>query len=406
MLEPTLAVESLEDFVAAEADGLARVLQAHETRSRERWPHYAARPEALAFDPDAANARDAFLRAIRVNPTLSYRLYRQTTVEDDLLPGAASLRFADLSFLEAGVSHEQVRYLPLFPGDRVAPAHVLAAGSDEPDFGMDIGLFTDNNTQFGQSYGFGAQPFGNPNLSYSSQAPFHMGFYHLDWLTRTLQPDLLRTYPEWRISLYPELARYAFATGHDYWGWRFTGWGMHYIGDLTQPYHAQPLPGVSTLAALWSVVTGETRAAVQLVSNRHGVLESYQFQRVQRAQEALAWDNVILTAVAGTASQTAYSDSTVRDALTADSVAAGPALDAVLEQQMPARFVSDPGFEWNQSGEEAAIVSTVERERGAAAIEILDGAVAEQMQRFSRYARAWINDALDAASQKTTESDR
>jgi hypothetical protein len=399
MLEPTLAVESLEDFVSAEADGLAGVLQAHESRSRERWPHYAPRPDALAFDPDAADLRDAFLRAIRVNPTLSYRLYRQTTVEDRLPPGAASLRFADLSFLKAGVSHEQVHYLPLSPGDRVAPAHVVAAGSDEPDFGMDIGLFTDNDTRFAQDYGFGVQPFGNPNLSYSSQAPFHMGFYHLDWLTRTLQPDLLRTYPEWRISLYRELARYAFATGHDYWGWRFAGWGMHYIGDLTQPYHAQPLPGVSTLAAIWSVVTGETQAAIQLVSNRHGVLESYQFQRVQRAQEALAWDDLILAAVAGPASQTVYSDSTVRDSLTAESVAAGEALDSVLEAHMPARFVSDPGFEWNQSGEEAAIVSTVEREQGAAVIELLDAAVAEQMQRFSRYARAWINDALEATSQ-------
>ena len=53
---------------------------------------------------------------------------------------------------------------------------------------MDIGLFADNGTDFGQGYGFGIQPFGNPNLEYSSQAPFHMGFYHLDWLTRTAQP--------------------------------------------------------------------------------------------------------------------------------------------------------------------------------------------------------------------------
>lgn len=72
---------------------------------------------------------------------------------------------------------------------------MIASANDEPDFGMDIGLFADNGTDFGQRYGFGQQPFGNPNLDYGSQAPFHMGFYHLDWLTRTAQPSLLRTYP-------------------------------------------------------------------------------------------------------------------------------------------------------------------------------------------------------------------
>ena len=53
----------------------------------------------------------------------------------------------------------------------------------------------------------GKTPFGNDNLDYGSQAPFHMGFYHLDWLTRMAQPDLLRTYPLWRIALFGELGR-------------------------------------------------------------------------------------------------------------------------------------------------------------------------------------------------------
>ena len=59
-----------------------------------------------------------------------------------------------------------------------------------------------------------------------------MDFYHLDWLTRRAQPSLLRTYP------------------------------------------------------LWSVVQGKTGALVQLVSNRHGLIESCQYQRLTRALEA------------------------------------------------------------------------------------------------------------------------
>ncbi|WP_439101397.1 hypothetical protein [Congregibacter sp.] len=401
LLEASLEAESLDAFLQAEASGLVDVLDRHEAMSRETMPHYAPRPDALAFSADAHDLRDVFLRAIRVNPELAYPLYRQTTVEDPSVPRSKAQRFADLSFLDGGVSHDSIVYIALQSGDRVAPAHVLASGSDEPDFGMDIGLFADNDTDFGSQYGFGDQPFGNPNLEYSSQAPFHMGFYHLDWVTRKAQPDLLRTYPEWRVSLFRALSRFAFETGHDYWGWRFAGWGLHYIGDLTQPYHAHPLPGVGTLKGIWTVLRGKTEEAIQLVSNRHGVLESYQYQRVQKALEEKSWDNVILAAVASGEPVPEFDDLTVRNELTKESVDAGKDLDLALVADMPPRYVSDPAFEWNGSGEEAAIVVTVASDRGEVAIETLDTVIAEQMLRFSRFAQAWINDAKRAG---TTDS--
>ena len=133
----------------------------------------------------------------------------------------APLAWSEMSFLGGGTSQLAARYWALAPSEPVSIAEVIASANDEPDFGMDVGLFADNGTDFGQRYGFGIQPFGNPNLEYSSQAPFHMGFYHLDWLTRAAQPSLLRTYPLWRIALFGELAELAFSTGHDYWGWRF-----------------------------------------------------------------------------------------------------------------------------------------------------------------------------------------
>ncbi|MDP5053706.1 MAG: hypothetical protein NWP69_07950 [Congregibacter sp.] len=212
LLLPSVQAESLDDFVTAEASGLAALLAEHESMSRAQLPNYASRPDALAFTADAVDLRAAFLRAIRVNPELAYALYRQTTVEDAHVPPALAESFEQLSFLEGGVSHDSIVYIALTPGEWVAPAHVLASGSDEPDFGVDIGLFEDNDTAFGAVYGFGTQPFGNPNLDYSSQAPFHMGFYHLDWLTKSAQPDLLRTYPEWRVSLFRALSHYAFET--------------------------------------------------------------------------------------------------------------------------------------------------------------------------------------------------
>ncbi|WOJ95092.1 hypothetical protein R0135_07945 [Congregibacter variabilis] len=396
LLEPSLQVESLEEFVRSEATGLAAMLSRHEAMSRESFAYYAPRPDALAFQAGAEDLRNAFLRAIRVNPTLGYSLYRQTTVEDPSIAPGLVKSFDELSFLNGGVSHESIVYVALTAGELVAPAHVLASGSDEPDFGLDIGLFEDNDTDFAADYGFGTQPFGNPNLDYSSQAPFHMGFYHLDWVTRKAQPDLLRTYPEWRVSLYRALSRFAFETGHDYWGWRFAGWGLHYIGDLTQPYHAQPLPGVNTAEALWAVAMGKSNEAIQLVSNRHGVLESYQYQRVQKSLDQKEWDSTILAAIATAVDVPEFDESTVREVLTIESVALGGELDEVLEKNMPPRYVSDPAFEWSGSGEEAAIVVTVASDRGEQAIATLDSEVAKHMLRFSRFSQAWINDARSA----------
>lgn len=293
-----------------------------------------------------------------------------------------------------------VTYVDLAERDGVLPAHVLASGSDEPDFGMDIGLYSDNGTAEGARFGFGTQPFGNPNLDYGSQAPFHMGFYHLDWLTEKAQPDLLRTLPEWRIALYRALAHYAFKTGHEYWGWRFMGWALHYVGDLTQPYHAQPLPGVSTVEALWLVATGKTNEAIQLVSNRHGVLESYQYHRVMRAMRQQDWDDPVLAAIASAQDVDTFGDATVRDLLTRESTDLGAQLDEVLEENMPERFVSDPNFEWTGSGEETAILETVAREKGSAAVQALDREVEAHMRRFSYYAKMWVQDGLQAERPK------
>ncbi|MFN2330127.1 MAG: hypothetical protein ABR612_14555, partial [Chromatocurvus sp.] len=271
-----------------------------------------------------------------------------------------------------------------------APAQVIASASDEPDFGMDIGLFEDNGTDFGRRYGFGAQPFGNPNLEYSSQAPFHMGFYHLGWLVRTAQPDLMRTYPAGRVALFGELSAFAFRTGHDYWGWRFAGWALHYIGDLTQPYHADPLPGIDTLDALWLLAQGRSNEAVQRVSNRHGVLESYQFQRFRAALAAGDAAHPLISAVVMTDKTIAWDETTLIGPLTRDSVAAGAEMDSVLAHNVPSRFVSDPAFEWTGSGAEAVIVDAVRAEGGDDAIAALDAMLATQLARFGRYARSWL----------------
>ena len=387
LIHRTVAAEPLDAFLAAEQVGIAETLEAVESWSVATIEHYR-RPRKIALGTVTAH-RGAFFAAIRVNPTLPYRLYVDLSPERNP-PEQAPLAWSELSFLGGGTSQLAARYWALAPGEPVSIAEVIASANDEPDFGMDIGLFTDNGTEFGQRYGFGIQPFGNPNLEYSSQAPFHMGFYHLDWLTRTAQPSLLRTYPMWRIALFGELAELAFSTGHDYWGWRFLGWGLHYVGDLTQPYHAIPLPGVGTFDALWSVVQGKTGELVQLVSNRHGVIESYQYQRLTRALEARQWSAPLLRAISDYPDATAVEYESFVMALTADSVEAAAEFDAAIERNVPSRYVSDPTFEWTGSGFEQSIVQQVADEQGEPAIAELDAAVIAQLARFSAVASRWI----------------
>ena len=389
LIHQTVAAEPLDAFLIAEQEGIARTLAAVESWSVAAMEHYPPTPGDLRWGTDHPPTAERFFAATRVNPMLPYRLYVDLSPER-AQPEQAPLSWSELSFLGGGSSQLAARYWAVEPGQPVSIAEVIASANDEPDFGMDIGLFEDNGTDFGQRYGFGIQPFGNPNLEYSSQAPFHMGFYHLDWLTRTAQPALQRTYPLWRIGLFGELAELAFTTGHDYWGWRFLGWGLHYVGDLTQPYHAIPLPGVGTADALWSVVQGKTGELVQLVSNRHGVIESYQYQRLTRALEAQQWSAPLLEAIADHADNSTLEYDSFVMALTADSVEAAADFDAAIARNVPFRFVSDPSFEWTGSGFEQSIVQRVADEQGEPAIAELDAAVIVQLARFSAVASRWI----------------
>jgi len=397
--QPTLEAQPLAAFLAAEAEDVVRVLDGVEEHMLASNPIYPPTPDGLRFKDVAADSAVAdFLAAIRVNPRLGYSLYRQVMPGDPAAPGL-SLTWADLSFLPPGESHQDTAYAAIVPGEKVSIASVLATASDEPDFGMDVGLYINNGSEHGMVYGLGEQPFGNPNLPYGSQAPLHMGFYHLDWLTRTAQPDLLRTLPLWRITLYRDLARLAFETGHSYWGWRFMGWALHYIGDLSQPYHAEPLPGVSTGSALWSVLWGEAGALVQQVSNRHGVLESYQYQRVSTLIDAGQWQAPLLQAIT-TAQPGCFKPEGVVPQLTAQAVARGTELDQVLSDTAPPRFVSDPGFEWVGSGLEAEVVDQIARQGGDRAIDQLDAVIADSLRAFSAHLQGWIahGAALQAGS--------
>jgi hypothetical protein len=396
---PPVRVESLSAFVAADPAALSALLRDEEAWARAHVPSYPARPDALAFAAAAAPGAplvDRFLRAVRVNPASRLALYLQ------LPPGTPAgdrptLTHDDVTTMKTDEAARLNIFIALRPGDLVPPIDVVASATDEPDYGLDFGLWDNSGTAHGAVYGFGKQPFGNPAVEWSSQGPLHLGYFHEASIVYKAAPFLLRAYPEYRIHLYRSLAAYALRSGHDYWAWRFTGWGMHYLQDLTQPYHARVLPGVGVARMLWintlDIVGlhGARNDAVQLVTNRHFALENFEryWMRAAYADRSRADVGVDALRDARLDSGIAYDDDWPRRVVSQRAYEASDAIDAALVASLQPKYVSDPSYVFGvtQTGVD------IHAELGAkspAARASLQRAIAPLLGNLGTTSRAWI----------------
>lgn len=277
-------VESFEDFIKKESKGLAKLLQEQEEFAVKNFKNYPARPDSLIFTGDEKeNVRKKFLMAMRLNPEIKIAYFIQENPGSEL---SASRKIntseitvnKDLEFLN------RLAYAKIQVNDMVSPISVIASAADEPDYGHDLRLYTDSDSDYGKIYNFGTQPFGDSRFEYSSQAPFHMGFYNESTIVYAAGSFLKKTMPEWRVYQFMGLAKFAFKTGHPYWGHRFMGWGLHYIQDLTQPYHSTVLPGKSSVGMIWINMKAklgfdkDKTAASERVATRHTCIEHYQYE--------------------------------------------------------------------------------------------------------------------------------
>ena len=396
-------VESIDAFLAAEGANLERLLQEQELWARANVPNYPPRPEALAFKAGGAAAKDGarlrFLEALRLNPQSKLALFVEVP-PGQATPGKPRLPRVDVQALRSGTSPRESNYVPVQEGEEVSALDVVASGSYEPDFGLDIGLWQDNGTPQGARYGLGTQPFGNPKLDYGSQAPMHMGFYHESAIVFAAAGFLKRTFPEWRIALFQALARHAFKTGHHYWGWRFTGWSLHYVQDLTQPYHSRVLPGVSTARMLWintiamAGMEGAKNDAISLVSNRHTAVENYQLNRMLQAYERRDMDDLLLRALRDNSqdeSHKMHTSASARQVISAEASNLAAELDAVLEQSLPREYTSDPSRTLS-SGDPVNLYEVALK--NPAQHEALGKNVAALMRNAGKHTRAAVRAAL------------
>lgn len=275
-------VETLEAFLAKEKEGLAEILNQEEEYMKKNIPFYPTLPDEINFAKSKEiDIVKSFLYAIRVNPKSKLGYYLQVIPGNT--PRLPLLESRKVTLLTKDDWIMRYTFTELKKGDKVSPIEVISTAADEPDYGLDLELYSDNESEFGKKYGFGEQPFGNPEIEYATQAPIHIGYYHEAWIVFLFADYLKRTLPEYRMREFLALSRFAFKTGHPYWGYRFLGWGLHYIEDLTQPYHASVLPGTSVMEMIWintlDVFGFDSlkKAAIQRISVRHEAIENYHY---------------------------------------------------------------------------------------------------------------------------------
>lgn len=396
--------EPLVDFLRAQEAAIARTLEAQEAWARQHLPQHAPRPEALRFRVDAARSdeqrRAAFLRALRLSPQARLALYLQPDPRE-AEPTGPRLDASVVSAVTPSKGATQ-RFVALAPGDGVAPLAVLASACDEPDYGHDLNLFDDNPGH--PDYGFGKQPFGNPAVAIGSQAPFHMGFFHQGAIFNTLAPSFARTFTELRVQQYGGLAVLAWQTGHAYWGWRFAGLALHHVQDLTQPYHASAAPGATLGHMMWVNLKAQLGAPadrqglVVLQGNRHFVLEQFQTRWIlENARHRR--DGPLELALRDAALDARYppwSPAYVREVVAAEAFAAGPATDAAVVVGAPAKFVSDPNFDFaaNEAQLGPELARDLQGQRDA-----LHRAIANLLGHFGAHSRNALRGLRQAAGQ-------
>lgn len=397
-----MKVESLDAFLMAEEKGLVALLESEEIWARKNLAWYKPLPKGLEFKAtgNGRDIRQRFCHAIRINPNSYFVLYLQFVpgAETEGRPGITPDR---LTFLKDISEWKRTAFAELKEGEMVSPLDIVTTASDEPDFGLDIGLYEDNGTEFGKVYGFGKQPFGNPNLEYSSQGPFHMGYYHESWIVNAFAGFVKQTYPEERIHLYKSLSTFAFRTGHDYWGWRFMGIGLHYVMDLTLPYHTTILPGVSTLRMLWINslnMIGFSRPeanAIQIVSNRHTAIEKFQQMAMLEAYQKGTRDYPVFATLRSVKSCPPWNDKAPRDVISAESNAFAGKADTVMEETMPKHWVSDPTFELGTSKEQDEIMVMMKQKDGDLGIDKNTDLLKEMLGSLPGYTCSYIRSILE-----------
>lgn len=144
-------------------------------------------------------------------------------------------------------SLRDICYLPPDPkpvDGKVPVWQILMVYSVEPDLGMDEGLqLSPLQNMIGNSQGVRHMKY---NIAIFEFFEGSQSFYY-----------------------FVDMSRQAFKKGDEYWGYRFLARALHYLEDLSMPYHNAPGPFFDTLKAITD------KQMAQLLSNSHYSYDEY-----------------------------------------------------------------------------------------------------------------------------------
>jgi hypothetical protein len=403
-----VVAEPLDAFLRTEEKTIEALLASQEAWAVANLEKYPPRPASLAFAASAnADASDearkrAFLMALRVAPNSKFALYLQT---DPWNPTPGQTIGVDaLSPLAAPINSYQ-RLIALRPGDTVSALAVVASATDEPDFGLDVFLWNDSPSEWGQYYEWGPIPFGDPSSAAASQEPFHMAFLHESHTLYWAMPELHRTFLGLRHYQFSTLAALAFRTGHAYWGWRFSGLALYYLQDLVEPYRARLSPNDATVKLLGaqtlaSLGFGSMKNDYQMLrANRIRVIEKYQSELMDSMAQGKTESNLsrVLRNGEKDKSYPDWNDRYLRDVVSPQAIQFSARLAAALITAMPPAYVSDPLYDFGANASGINLLAELSK-RDPTDRARLDNILTELLGNFASHSRNALRGILRASN--------
>jgi hypothetical protein len=407
-LNSLVKVESLQSFLLDLKKNNPKSIE-NSILNSENWalknmPGYHPIPENIFYREENTNSENivkSFLKGIRVNPNSNVLPYVRN------LPNT---QFNQYFKLEKEIKNrkqiiipelentllDNLRYYKILENENVPALLVLTTAVDEPDLGFDINLFENNQSDFGKVYGFGEQPFGDYRVPFASAAPFHYGAYHEMKLMYKIAPQSQECYAEYRIKLYRDLARLAFKTGHNYWGWRFLGFGLHYIQDLAQPYHSQYFPAVNTFKIIGfyalSLLHYSTplKNAISIVANNHFLIEDFVIKYLQRTNNSVSLKiKEALNTQNYSADNLEYNDKYPRDIITKNASLFSEQLAQSVQNTFPSYYSNNPDYLYDDKKENIVqIFENVPKEKQNLWLNTINSV----LEKTGYYTRIYLNE--------------
>lgn len=403
----TVKAETLDQFLEAEKTNIASMLKEDEIWLRTNITAYKPLPDALIFTGSSSGPalRKDFLHALRINADLPCSLFLQLPI--GVAHTRPPLTALDVSTYEITIPNGP--FEKVSEGEELSSLNVLSTASDEPDYGMDIGLYENNNTELGKTYGLGMQPFGNPVYIYGSQAPFHMGFFHENSIIQLAAPFIKETNVEYRFHQFSALSALAFKNGHTYWGYRFAGWALHYLQDESVLYHAVMVPGVSTFALLKASLLKnevEKNRLLSEVSNKHVVFEDYQFDALVHLLSKGDVAHPIIAALSDKnhdADVPVFGEKYIREVVSKNVADRTTITDAVLVRSFPERYISDITYVYGTTEPEMDLYALLQSSPDTQ--KEMDAELSRVFRDLGSYSRqyvAWLHEGRPDSNTKKT----